>query len=146
KHRPPSNQASSSCCLLLVSSRCAHRGSWVPRPGRDAKGVRSSDDPAAYVMVGFMQPMKQRVDQLLVDRGLAESRTRAQALILAGKVFSRERRIDKPGVVLPDDVALDVRGQAHPWVSRGGLKLEHALRHFALSPAGRVCLDIGAST
>jgi len=97
-------------------------------------------------MVGFMQPMKQRVDQLLVDRGLAESRTRAQALILAGKVFSGERRIDKPGVVLPDDVALDVRGQAHPWVSRGGLKLEHALRHFALSPAGRVCLDIGAST
>lgn len=90
--------------------------------------------------------MKQRVDQLLVDRGLAESRSRAQALILAGKVFSAGRRIDKPGQTLPDDRPLAVRGQDHPWVSRGGLKLAHALQHFALSPAGRVCLDIGAST
>jgi 23S rRNA (cytidine1920-2'-O)/16S rRNA (cytidine1409-2'-O)-methyltransferase len=90
--------------------------------------------------------MKQRTDQLLVDRGLAESRTRAQALILAGKVFSAERRIDKPGQTLADDAPLDVRGQAHPWVSRGGIKLEHALRHFELSPAGRGCLDVGAST
>lgn len=90
--------------------------------------------------------MKQRADQLLVDRGLAESRTRAQALILAGKVFSAEHRIDKPGQALPDNVPLDVRGADHPWVSRGGLKLEHALRHFALSPAGLVCLDVGAST
>ncbi|HEY1931760.1 MAG TPA: TlyA family RNA methyltransferase [Acetobacteraceae bacterium] len=90
--------------------------------------------------------MKQRADQLLVDRGLADSRTRAQALILAGKVFSAERRIDKPGQALADDVPLDVRGAEHPWVSRGGMKLEHALRHFELSPAGRVCLDVGAST
>lgn len=90
--------------------------------------------------------MKQRADQLLVDRGLAESRSRAQALILAGKVFSAGRRIDKPGQTLPDDLPLDVRGQDHPWVSRGGLKLAHALQHFDLSPAGRVCLDIGAST
>ena len=90
--------------------------------------------------------MKQRADQLLVDRGLAESRSRAQALILAGKVFSAGQRIDKPGQTLPDDLPLDVRGQDHPWVSRGGLKLAHALDHFDLSPAGRVCLDIGAST
>ena len=90
--------------------------------------------------------MKQRADQLLVDRGLAESRARAQALILAGKVFAGERRIDKPGTPLPDDTALEVRGQDHPWVSRGGLKLAHALQHFALSPAGLACLDIGAST
>ena len=90
--------------------------------------------------------MKQRADQLLVDRGLAESRARAQALILAGKVFAGERRIDKPGTPLPDDTALEVRGQDHPWVSRGGLKLAHALHHFALSPAGLVCLDVGAST
>ena len=90
--------------------------------------------------------MKQRADQLLVDRGLAESRGRAQALILAGKVFSAGRRIEKPGQTLPDDLPLDVRGQDHPWVSRGGMKLAHALRHFDLSPAGRVCLDIGAST
>jgi 23S rRNA (cytidine1920-2'-O)/16S rRNA (cytidine1409-2'-O)-methyltransferase len=90
--------------------------------------------------------MRMRVDQLLVDRGLAESRSRAQALILAGKVFSGERRIAKAGDSVPSDAALEVRGQDHPWVSRGGLKLEHALRHFGLSPKGRVCLDIGAST
>jgi len=65
---------------------------------------------------------------------------------MAGKVFAAERRIDKPGSVVPDDSPLEVRGQDHPWVSRGGLKLEHALRHFALSPGGRVCLDVGAST
>jgi 23S rRNA (cytidine1920-2'-O)/16S rRNA (cytidine1409-2'-O)-methyltransferase len=90
--------------------------------------------------------VKHRADQLLVDRGLADSRSKAQALIMAGKVFAAERRIDKPGSVVPDDSPLEVRGQDHPWVSRGGLKLEHALRHFALSPGGRVCLDVGAST
>jgi 23S rRNA (cytidine1920-2'-O)/16S rRNA (cytidine1409-2'-O)-methyltransferase len=90
--------------------------------------------------------MKQRADQLLVDRGLAESRTRAQALILAGKVFAGEQRVDKAGTALAADVPLEVRGQDHPWVSRGGLKLEHALQHFELSPGGRMCLDIGAST
>lgn len=91
-------------------------------------------------------PPKQRADQLLVDRGLAESRTRAQALILAGKVFSGEARIDKPGQTLAADKPLSLRGQDHPWVSRGGVKLAHGLGHFSLSPAGRVCLDVGAST
>jgi len=90
--------------------------------------------------------MRRRADQLLVDRGLADSRTRAQALILAGKVFSGERRVAKAGDLLAEAAPLEVRGQDHPWVSRGGLKLEHALRHFALSPAGLVCLDVGAST
>ena len=89
---------------------------------------------------------KLRVDQLLLDRGMVESRTRAQALILAGKVFSGDRRVDKPGTPFPDDAPLDVRGQDHPWVSRGGVKLAHALEHFGLSPQGRICLDIGAST
>jgi 23S rRNA (cytidine1920-2'-O)/16S rRNA (cytidine1409-2'-O)-methyltransferase len=93
-----------------------------------------------------MPSSKQRADQLLVDRGLVESRTRAQALIMAGKVFAGERRIDKPGLALPEATALEVRGQEHPWASRGGLKLDHALTHFGLSPAGRICLDIGAST
>jgi 23S rRNA (cytidine1920-2'-O)/16S rRNA (cytidine1409-2'-O)-methyltransferase len=91
-------------------------------------------------------PAKTRADQLLVERGLAESRARAQALILAGTVFSGERRVEKPGESLQSASPLEVRGQDHPWVSRGGLKLDHALRHFSLSPAGRVCLDIGAST
>ena len=90
--------------------------------------------------------MKQRADQMLVSRGLVESRTRAQALILAGKVFSGERRVAKAGDMLAEDVALEVRGHDHPWVSRGGVKLAHGLAHFGFSPAGRVCLDVGAST
>jgi 23S rRNA (cytidine1920-2'-O)/16S rRNA (cytidine1409-2'-O)-methyltransferase len=90
--------------------------------------------------------VKQRADALLVDRGLAETRARAQALIIAGKVFSGDRRIDKPGTQFANDTPLEVRGHDHPWVSRGGLKLQEALRHFTLSPAGSVCLDIGAST
>lgn len=90
--------------------------------------------------------LRPRADQALVDRGLAESRTKAQALILAGQVFSGERRVEKPGQPVAPEAPLEVRGQDHPWVSRGGLKLDHALAHFALSPEGRVCLDIGAST
>jgi 23S rRNA (cytidine1920-2'-O)/16S rRNA (cytidine1409-2'-O)-methyltransferase len=90
--------------------------------------------------------VKQRADQMLVARGLVESRARAQALIMAGKVFSGDRAVAKAGDLLAEDAALSVRGQDHPWVSRGGLKLDHALRHFGLSPTGRVCLDVGAST
>jgi len=87
-----------------------------------------------------------RADMALVERGLAESRSRAQALILAGKVFSGDRRIDKAGDAVAEGQALSVRGEPHPWVSRGGVKLAHALDHFGLDPAGRVGLDIGAST
>jgi len=90
--------------------------------------------------------VKHRADQLLVSRGLAETRTRAQALILAGKVWSGDRRVAKAGDPLPEDAPLEVRGQDHPWASRGGLKLDHALTHFGLDPTGRVCLDVGAST
>jgi 23S rRNA (cytidine1920-2'-O)/16S rRNA (cytidine1409-2'-O)-methyltransferase len=90
--------------------------------------------------------VKRRLDQLLLDRGLVESRAKAQALVLAGKVFSGERRLDKPGTPVAEDIALEVRGQDHPWVSRGGVKLAHALEHFGLSPKGLVCLDVGAST
>ncbi|NPD67667.1 TlyA family RNA methyltransferase [Lichenicola cladoniae] len=90
--------------------------------------------------------MKTRADQLLVDRGLVESRVRAQALILAGLVFTGEMRVAKAGDMLAEDAPLGVRGQEHPWVSRGGLKLDHAITHFGLSPAERICLDIGAST
>lgn len=90
--------------------------------------------------------MRMRADQLLVDRGLVESRSRAQALILAGQVFSEERRVAKAGELLAVATPLEVRGPVHPWVSRGGLKLEHALRHFGLTPSGHTCLDIGAST
>jgi len=90
--------------------------------------------------------MKQRADLALVERGLVESRARAQALILAGKVFSGTARIDKAGQPIATEVPLEVRGQEHPWVSRGGMKLARALEVFRLSPEGCVCLDIGAST
>ena len=83
---------------------------------------------------------------MLVDRGLVESRTRAQALIMAGLVFSNEQRLDKAGLKVANDLALEVRGQDHPWVSRGGLKLDHALAHFNLDVAGAIALDVGAST
>jgi len=89
---------------------------------------------------------KRRVDTLLVERGLAESRARAQALVLAGLVWSEGQRLDKPGTGLAADTPLEVRGREHPWVSRGGIKLAHALDHFAVDPAGAVALDIGAST
>ncbi|MEY3730303.1 MAG: hypothetical protein RLZZ57_1059 [Pseudomonadota bacterium] len=89
---------------------------------------------------------KQRADLLLVALGLAESRAKAQALILAGKVFTDAKRVEKAGDLLPEGVPIEVRGQDHPWVSRGGLKLAHALTHFGLNPEGRICIDLGAST
>ncbi len=89
---------------------------------------------------------RSRADQLLIERGLAESRARAQAMILAGVVFAGERRVEKSGEALPPETPLEVRGSSLPWVSRGGLKLDHGMRHFGLSASGRVCLDLGAST
>jgi 23S rRNA (cytidine1920-2'-O)/16S rRNA (cytidine1409-2'-O)-methyltransferase len=89
---------------------------------------------------------KVRADQLLVARGLADSRTRAQALIMAGLVFSGERKIGKAGDMLPEDAPLEVRGKDHPWVSRGGIKLAHGLDHFGFGVSGAVALDVGSST
>jgi 23S rRNA (cytidine1920-2'-O)/16S rRNA (cytidine1409-2'-O)-methyltransferase len=89
---------------------------------------------------------KRRADQLLVEQGLAESRTKAQALILAGLVSCGERRIAKPGEQLAAGVALVLKGRDHPWVSRGGVKLASALDHFRIAVDGHVALDIGAST
>ena len=89
---------------------------------------------------------KQRLDQLLVERGLADSRAKAQALVLAGQVFSGERRLDKPGQGVAPDVALELRGPSSPYVSRGGIKLAHGLDHFGIDPKGMVALDVGAST
>jgi 23S rRNA (cytidine1920-2'-O)/16S rRNA (cytidine1409-2'-O)-methyltransferase len=82
----------------------------------------------------------------MVERGFADSRAKAQALILAGVVYSGERRLDKPGLPIAGDQPLEVRGHDHPWVSRGGLKLARALDHFAIDPRGGIWLDIGAST
>ncbi len=89
---------------------------------------------------------KIRADQLLVSRGLADSRTRAQALIMAGAVFSGERKLAKAGDMLAEDAPLEVRGKDHPWVSRGGIKLDHGLAHFAFDVTDAVALDVGSST
>ena len=89
---------------------------------------------------------KRRIDQLLVERGLAESRARAQAMVMAGRVYSATRRIEKAGQTLPADAPLELKGQDHPWVSRGGLKLAHALDAWGLDPTGAAALDVGAST
>ncbi len=89
---------------------------------------------------------KRRADQLVVDQGLAESRAKAQALILAGIVFAGEQRIDKAGTSFDDATVLRLTGRDHPWVSRGGLKLAHAIEHFAIEATGLTALDIGAST
>lgn len=107
------------------------------------KPPRDSDDSTA---VRAAPAGKQRLDQLLVDRGLADTRSKAQALILAGKVFAGERRLDKAGQMLARDHAIEVRGAPHPWVSRGALKLVKALDEFAIDVAGKVALDVGAST
>lgn len=92
------------------------------------------------------KPKKHRVDVLLVERGLAETREKARALILAGKVFSGERRIDKAGDNLASDAALEVRGQLHAFVSRGGVKLDGALDDLRIDVQDLVCVDVGAST
>jgi 23S rRNA (cytidine1920-2'-O)/16S rRNA (cytidine1409-2'-O)-methyltransferase len=89
---------------------------------------------------------KVRLDQLLVERGLAGSRARAQALVLAGQVFSGERRLEKSGQGVAADIALEVRGPSSPYVSRGGVKLAYGLDHFDIDPAEMIALDIGAST
>ncbi|MCK5424962.1 MAG: TlyA family RNA methyltransferase, partial [Emcibacter sp.] len=89
---------------------------------------------------------KKRVDQLVVERGLAESRSKAQALIMAGAVFSGEKKIDKAGTQLGEDAPLEVRGKPHPWVSRGGLKLIQAIEEFSLDITDKTVIDVGAST
>jgi len=87
-----------------------------------------------------------RADQLLVARGLVENRTRAQALIMAGVVFSGEKKLSKAGDMLAADSPLEVRGKDHPWASRGGIKLDHGLTHFGFDVRGAVALDVGSST
>lgn len=91
-------------------------------------------------------PGKIRLDQLLVDRGLVESRARGQSLIKAGYVYSETHRLDKAGQQVDEDIRIDLKGQDHPWVSRGGMKLAHGLEQFSVDAAGLTCLDVGAST
>lgn len=89
---------------------------------------------------------RERIDKLMVAKGLAESRERAQAMLMAGRVFVAGQRVDKAGTLVADDARIEVQGDACPYVSRGGLKLEGVLEALRLEPAGKVCLDVGAST
>ncbi len=93
-----------------------------------------------------MAILKIRLDQLLVERGLAESRTRAQALIMAGHVHVAGKKADKAGQQVKDDAEISVTGKDHPWVSRGGIKLAHALDEFAIDVTGMTAIDVGSST
>lgn len=95
---------------------------------------------------GPKKKAKVRLDQLLVERGLVESRSRAQALIMAGNVLSETKRLDKAGQKVPEDIPLELKGQDHPWVSRGGLKLVKGLETFNVNVSGFVAIDVGAST
>jgi len=89
---------------------------------------------------------KKRVDQLLVERGMAESRSRAQAYIMAGNVYTGEQKIAKPGQQVKEDINLEVRGKEHPWVSRGGLKLVQGIDEFKIDVTDMTVIDVGAST
>lgn len=93
-----------------------------------------------------MAGTKMRLDQVLVERGLVESRTRAQALIMAGKVLVADKPVDKAGQSIAQDAVITLKSPDHPWVSRGGLKLDHALTHFDLDVDGLIGLDVGSST
>ena len=89
---------------------------------------------------------KIRADLMLVEHGLAESRARAQAIILAGQAYVGDRKIDKAGQLIADYAAISVKGRDHPWVSRGGIKLAHGLAHFGWNVTGAVAIDVGSST
>lgn len=89
---------------------------------------------------------KIRLDQLVLNRGMADSRARAQALILSGRVMRGTERLTKPGMALDETAGIILEGREHPWVSRGGMKLAYGLETFALNPAGKICVDVGAST
>lgn len=93
-----------------------------------------------------MATKKIRLDQLIVDRNLAESKTRAQALVMAGHVFIGDIKAQKPGQQVAEDAPVQVKGSDHPWVSRGGIKLAHALDEFDVNVSGKVAMDVGSST
>src|SRR5262245_44576147 len=118
------------------------------QPFRTMSSIRLRRAPPgeAGSATGAPEAMKVRADQLLVQKDLAPSRARAQALILAGKVYVGETRVDKAGTLLSEDATLSVRGEDHPYVSRGGVKLAGALDQLGGDPGGKRCLDLGAST
>ena len=93
-----------------------------------------------------MKKTKVRLDDLVVKKGFAETKSIAQSLIISGKIFLEEKKLDKPGYSISIDAEILFRGSMHPWVSRGGIKLDHALKTFKLNVSGLIALDIGSST
>jgi len=115
--------------------------SWI------GKGKRLEEKAAAKKLrPEKMRPEKMRLDLVLVERALVPSRERARAMILAGRVLVREQKVDKPGTAVAEDAPIRLLGEDQAYVSRGGLKLEAALKHWAIAVEGRWCLDVGAST
>ena len=92
-----------------------------------------------------MKKTKVRLDDLVVKKGFAETKSIAQSLIISGKIFLEEKKLDKPGYSISSDAKILFRGPLHPWVSRGGIKLDHALKTFKLNVRGLIALDIGSS-
>ena len=93
-----------------------------------------------------MKKSKIRLDELVIKKGFAETKSIAQSLIISGKIFLKEKKLDKPGYSISIDAEIVSRGPVHPWVSRGGIKLDHALKTFKLNVSGLIALDIGSST
>ena len=93
-----------------------------------------------------MKKAKVRLDELVIKKGFAETKSIARSLIIAGKVFLKEKKLDKPGYSISTNADISLRGPLHPWVSRGGIKLDHALKNFQINVSGLIALDIGAST
>jgi 23S rRNA (cytidine1920-2'-O)/16S rRNA (cytidine1409-2'-O)-methyltransferase len=118
--------------------------SFTPCTGESASGLRRPHD--ANFIERNSETMKSRLDKLLVDRGLAPSRERAQSMILAGKVLANEQKVVKAGAPVDVDALLRILGEQQRYVSRGGLKLEGALNHWSINVSGMACLDVGAST
>src|SRR5512138_1707307 len=114
---------------------------WESRPGN----VRGDDFSSSLILQCFQCDMpKERLDKLIVERGLAESRTRAQALILAGQVLIAEQRAEKPGQMVDTTLEIRIKGETPRYVSRGGLKLEAALNEFHIQVENKTCIDVGA--
>ena len=124
------------------------RRTWPCSPSANARSVCANSPTSLFAGKHERertQAGKRRADHLLVERGLAESRERAQALIIAGYVMANGQKVQKPGQSIPEDASLEVTERLR-YVSRGGLKLEAALEHFAIDVTGKVCIDVGSST
>src|SRR5688572_7555705 len=127
-HDRPAGDRKPGPPLLAVDARVRPASCLLPSSaGPDGRRAGASPGPDGRLDDPERRVSRVRADQLLVARGLAESRTRAQALILAGKVFAGEKRVNKSGDMLAEDAELKVKGRDHPWVSRGGVKLDHGL-------------------